>query len=53
MHTFRIYEISLKVQVGSGTRFSGKHFIYFFLVCVCVFFFSLACLTESFSLRHG
>ena len=50
MHTFRIYEISLKVQVGRGTRFSGQLSFCPFLVCVV---FSLACLTESFSLRHG
>ena len=41
VHTLRIYEISLKVQVGSGTRFSGKQFIYFFLLCVCFFFSGL------------
>ena len=40
MHTFRIYEISLKVQVGSGTRFSGQLFSLSFS-CVCVFFSGL------------
>ena len=38
VHTFRVYEISLKVQVGSGIRFSGQLFIFSFS-CVCVFFF--------------
>ena len=38
VNTLRIYEISLKkVQMGSGTRISGTHFIFFFLVYVCVF----------------
>ena len=45
VNTLRIYEISLKkVQVGSGTRISGTHFIFFSCVRVC---FSLAYLTVS------
>ena len=40
VHTFRIYEISLKVQVGRGTRFSGQLFILSFS-CVCGFFSGL------------
>ena len=40
VHTFRIYEISLKVQVGRGTRVSGQLFILSFS-CVCGFFSGL------------